>query len=113
MGETAVFLGYDDVQNGQPVNEIALITGWRVAQVTERPLKIFVHALDETGQLVGQWDGLDVDPAAWQPGDVFVQLHRFTVPETAVVTSFAIGLYDGATLERLGEPVVVGREIED
>jgi hypothetical protein len=115
VGETAVFLGYDDVRNGQPANEINLITGWRVTQATERPLKIFVHALDEMGQLVGQWDGLDVDPAAWQPGDVFVQLHRFTVPETAVVHSFAIGLYDGDTLERLAEPIVaeVKRVIRD
>lgn len=113
MGETAVFLGYDDVRNGQPANEINLITGWRVAQATERPLKIFVHALDESGQLLGQWDGLDADPSAWQPGDVFVQLHRFTVPETAVIHSFAIGLYDGATLERLAEPIVVERVIRD
>lgn len=113
VGETAVFLGYDDVQNDQPVNEISLITGWRVAQTTERPLKIFVHALDETGQLVGQWDGLDVDPATWRPGDVFVQLHRFTVPETAVVHAFTIGLYDGATLERLAEPIMVRRKIDD
>lgn len=107
MGETAVFLGYDEVRNDQPANEINLITGWRVTQATERPLKIFVHALDAAGELVGQWDGLDVDPATWQPGDVFVQLHRFTVPETAVVHSFAIGLYDGVTLERLAEPIVV------
>lgn len=113
MGETAVFLGYDDVRNDQPANEINLITGWRVTQATERPLKIFVHALDEQGQLVGQWDGLDVDSATWQPGDVFVQLHRFAVPETAVVDAFAIGLYDGDTLERLAEPIVVMREIGD
>lgn len=105
----AVFLGYDDVQNGQPANEIDLITGWRVEQATERPLKIFVHALDEQGELVGQWDGLDVDPITWQPGDVFVQLHRFIVPETAVVKTFAIGLYDGETLARLGEPISVQR----
>ncbi len=102
MGETAVFLGYDDVRNDQPANEINLITGWRVTQATERPLKIFVHALDESGQLVGQWDGLDVDPTTWQPGDVFVQLHRFTVPETAVVHSFAIGLYDGRNVGTAG-----------
>jgi hypothetical protein len=105
MGETAVFLGTNHV--GDPTTgEISLITGWRVVQATERPLKIFVHALDEVGQIVGQWDGLDVDPAAWQPGDVFVQLHRFTVPETAVPTTLVIGLYDGETLERLGEVVV-------
>ncbi|MEZ4590121.1 MAG: phospholipid carrier-dependent glycosyltransferase [Chloroflexota bacterium] len=113
VGETAVFLGYDDVRNDQPANEIALITGWQVTQATERPLKIFVHALDESGQLVGQWDGLDVDATTWQSGDVFVQLHRFTVPETAVIHAFAIGLYDGVTLERLAEPIVVERNIMD
>ncbi|MFO7680023.1 MAG: phospholipid carrier-dependent glycosyltransferase [Chloroflexota bacterium] len=121
MGETApstgsaqaVFLGYEDAQNDPSAHEINLITGWRVVEVTERPLKLFVHALNEQGEIVGQWDGLDVDPASWQSGDVFVQLHRFSVPETAVVHSFAIGLYDGETLERLGEPIVVERKIKD
>ncbi len=109
----AVFLGYDDVQNDQSAHEINLITGWRVLEGTEQPLKIFVHALNEQGEIVGQWDGLDVDPTSWQPGDVFVQLHHFTVPETAVVHSFAIGLYDGETLERVGGPIVVERTLEE
>lgn len=107
VGETAVFLGYDIALNSGTDGEIALVTGWQVAEATERPLKIFVHALDEQGQIIGQWDGLDVDSTSWQPGDVFVQVHRFAVPEAADVSSFAIGLYDGATLERLGEPIVV------
>lgn len=109
LGETAVFLGYQTVPHGQLPHEISLITGWQVTQATERPLKIFVHALDESGQLLGQWDGLDVDPATWQPGDVFVQLHQFTVPEGTAVHALAIGLYDGATLERLAEPVMMER----
>ncbi|MBK7897096.1 MAG: phospholipid carrier-dependent glycosyltransferase [Anaerolineaceae bacterium] len=113
MGETAVFLGYQAGQHGQLPYELSLITGWQVTQSTERPLKIFVHALDESGQLVGQWDGLGVDPATWQPGDVFVQLHQFAVPEGTAVHALAIGLYDGATLERLAEPVVVEWEIGD
>ncbi|MCB8976443.1 MAG: phospholipid carrier-dependent glycosyltransferase [Ardenticatenaceae bacterium] len=111
MGETAVFLGYQEVQPDQPPNQFSLITGWQVAQATERPLKIFVHALDATGELLGQWDGLDVDPGTWQPGDVFVQLHQFAVPEGTAVHAFAIGLYDGITLERLAEPVIIRREL--
>ncbi|MGB4869129.1 MAG: hypothetical protein WBP47_03735, partial [Candidatus Promineifilaceae bacterium] len=80
---------------------------WQVAAATERPLKIFVHALDKQGKIIGQWDGLDVDSTSWQPGDVFVQVHRFAVPETAVVQAFAIGLYDADTLERLADPIVL------
>lgn len=102
MGETAVFLGHSPIQQNPTTGEIAFLTGWEVLEATQQPLKIFVHALDETGQIVGQWDGLDVDPTTWQPGDLFVQLHRFAVPETAVIAAFAIGLYNGDTLERLG-----------
>ncbi|MBP6470928.1 MAG: phospholipid carrier-dependent glycosyltransferase [Chloroflexi bacterium] len=107
MGETAVFLGYDIAPNSGVDGVVALVTGWQVAEATERPLKIFVHALDEQGQIVGQWDGLDVDSTSWQPGDVFVQVHRFAVPDTAVIHAFAIGLYDADTLERLADPIVV------
>ncbi|MCA9974732.1 MAG: hypothetical protein KC413_03245, partial [Anaerolineales bacterium] len=103
----AAFLGYTALQIDSAAGEVALITGWQVTQATERPLKIFVHALDAAGQIVGQWDGLDVDAATWQPGDLFVQLHRFPVSETAVIHSFAVGLYDGETLERLLEPIAI------
>ena len=72
---------------------------------TNRPLKLFVHALDEQGELLGQWDGLSVESTAWQPGDLFVQHHQFAVPSGEAPAQLLIGLYDGQTLDRIGEPL--------
>jgi hypothetical protein len=70
------FLGWQPVESG-------LLTAWRVAGETERPLKLFIHLLDETGEILTQWDGLDVDPASWRSGDVFVQAHEWAGWEEA------------------------------
>jgi hypothetical protein len=85
--------------------EITLLTAWQVREATDRPLKIFVHASDQTGAIAGQWDGLDVQPTSWQAGDIFIQLHRFTVPAAADSLRLTTGLYDGTTLERLVGPL--------
>ena len=95
------FLGYQQLETAP--GEVALLTAWRVNQTEERPLKIFIHALDEDGRIIGQWDGLSVAPSGWQPGDLFVHLHRFPVSDTPF--SLAAGLYDGETLTRIIDPI--------
>jgi hypothetical protein len=100
----AAFLGYLPLE--APPGEVALLTGWQVQETTERPLKIFVHALDANDTITGQWDGLDVDPFTWQPGDLVIQLHRFPVSATAPL-HLTTGLYDGETLERLLGPLAI------
>jgi hypothetical protein len=92
-------------QSGE--GQIALLTVWQVLQPTERPLKIFVHALDQQEQIIGQWDGLEIDPASWREGDTFVQLHHFTVEMHQTLTQFSVGVYDGETLQRVGEPFFI------
>ncbi len=105
FGETAVFLGITQLhyQSG----EFEVVSGWRVQRGEERPLKIFVHALDSSGEIVGQWDGLDVMPSSWQSGDVFVQLHRFHSEGDLPPAALLIGIYDAVSQERLGEPVFI------
>lgn len=104
--ETITFLGAQRVPAA--AGEVALLTAWRVAARTERPLQLFVHALDADGEIVTQWDGLDVEPTSWLPGDVFVQLHTLSLPESNAAVRLVAGVYDRETLVRLGEPVVVG-----
>ncbi len=103
QGPVLTFLGY------QPIlidaGSVSLLTAWRVEEETERQLKIFVHVLDDNGQIMGQWDGLDVEPTQWQPGDVFIQLHRFIFPNNKPWLHLSVGVYDGETLVRLGEPI--------
>jgi hypothetical protein len=105
QGGVVTLLGYQPV--AKKAGLVSLLTVWRVDAGAERPLKIFIHALDDNDQILGQWDGLDVVPSSWQPGDVFVQWHQFNVARQESLRKFAIGVYDGETLERLGEPVQI------
>ena len=98
------FMGYRSLEAAP--GEISLLTAWQLEEATGQPLKIFVHALDAGGTIVGQWDGLDVEPTSWQAGDIIVQLHRFSV-HTDAPLRLMVGLYDGVTLERLAEPVLL------
>ncbi len=77
------------------------VTAWEVAERTNRPLKIFVHARDEHDDIVSQWDGMDILPSSWWPGDLFVQSHRLDLPAGAPVTHLFAGVYDGDTMERI------------
>jgi hypothetical protein len=99
------FLGWQPVESG-------LLTAWRVAGETERPLKLFIHLLDETGEILRQWDGLDIDPASWRSGDVFVQAHEWADWEAARGRPLRIGVYDGETGERTGEPLTISPSVQ-
>jgi hypothetical protein len=109
FGDTLRFLGREDLARDEQA--ISLLTAWRVERATQRPLKLFVHALDDNGAIISQWDGLDVDPGSWREGDVFVQRHAFALPEAPQPSSIAIGVYDGSTAERIGRPVYI--ELDD
>ncbi|WP_420631971.1 phospholipid carrier-dependent glycosyltransferase [Candidatus Leptofilum sp.] len=86
-------------------NAVRLMTWWRVLGETERSLKLFVHAVAADGEIIGQWDGLTVDATSWQPGDQFVQLHQLNWATGSIPDHFLVGVYDGETQERLGEPI--------
>lgn len=106
--ETAVFdhtfrlLGIQTAPT-TPEQPLRLLTLWRVMAKTERPLKLFVHLLDENGQIVAQHDGLDVRTPGLQPGDEFAQLHTIPLPPgySADQLHLQIGVYDAATGQRL------------
>ncbi len=77
-------------------------TVWQVTARPDQPLRIFVHALDEAGEIVGQSDVLDVLVEGWYEGDWFVQGHEFVVGENTAVSHLRIGLYNPETGEQLG-----------
>jgi len=100
FGDALTFLGQQIVDID--VGEVALLTAWRVEKGDEkRPLKLFIHAVNENDEIVGQWDGLSIAPDAWMSGDMFVQSHSFTVDEGNY--RLAVGVYDAETGERLSE----------
>lgn len=84
-------------------SDLTLLTCWRVEASERRDLKIFVHLLDEAGQLVTGQDRLEVPTAGWREGDIFVQIHRLTWPADAPAATYQLelGWYDSQTLARL------------
>jgi 4-amino-4-deoxy-L-arabinose transferase-like glycosyltransferase len=86
--------------------EVAMLTAWEVVTPSPAALKLFVHALDGAGNIAGQWDGLDVPSAYWRPGDVIVQSHRFTVPDSTRIRRIVAGVYDGAKMTRFSEHTI-------
>ncbi len=105
FGERVAFLGHEYLAPPSPVpgQEVTLLTYWRVLRRPDRSLQIFVHLLDDHSRLWGQFDGLDVPVEGWYSGDIFVQLHTFTVAADAPPGRYwiEVGVYDPQTMERL------------
>jgi len=103
-----------------PGREAILLTAWRVAEPLDLPpmpvvanppppktytgprLSVFAHLLAADGGALAIDDGLWVDPLTLRPGDHFVQIHRFTIPQDASNGPYTLqlGLYDPMTGER-------------
>ena len=76
-------------------------TFWRVEAVPERPLSLMAHLTNEDGAPITVGDGLGLPLSQWQPGDVFVQRHRLTVPvEVQGTYTLVTGIYWLDTMER-------------
>ncbi|MCL4266647.1 MAG: glycosyltransferase family 39 protein [Anaerolineae bacterium] len=93
--------------------------GWQVARPLDLPsftlisnppppgvyagprLLAFGQLLAADGSFITGDDGFWVDPYTLQPGDLFVQQHRLTLPPDAQPATAAFGLYDPMTGERI------------
>jgi len=103
-----------------PGRTVPLLTGWSVSWLPDLPpipivanppppgvysgprLAVFTHLLATDGTFLAGDDGLWVDPLTLQPGDRFIQIHRFTLPADALSGPYTLelGLYDPMTDER-------------
>lgn len=107
FGEAAEFLGYD--LQASPVaagDELRLVTLWRAGNPFENGV-LFTQMLDDGGRPLAQSDRLDVPSYYWVPGDIFLQLHRFTIPEGLPDGRYSliIGLYISDSEQRI--PVII------
>ncbi len=64
-------------------------------------LHVFSQLLDEAGELISSDDGMWIDVHTFQPGDRFLQQHRFNSPPGINPKSIIFGLYDPLTGERI------------
>jgi hypothetical protein len=76
-------------------------TAWQ-QKGPQQPVKIFIHLLNEQGELVAQWDGLGAEWAGWRPGDALLHTHTIPLPHDLPPGSYTVqmGLYQPATGQR-------------
>jgi hypothetical protein len=110
FGGLARLVGYDLAPPADGIgagDRLPLTLYWQALAASERPYTIFVHLLDESGELLGSGDG---EPAGgrhpttgWLAGEYLGDSHEMVVRPDAPPGAYrlAVGLYDPATGERL------------
>jgi 4-amino-4-deoxy-L-arabinose transferase-like glycosyltransferase len=107
LGGQVEFLGYTLSHVGK---EAELVTFWRATDQLPPQLSQFTHVMNDQGDIVTQQDRLMLTSQSLRPGDVFVQIHRLTLPENLPPGSYpiAIGLYTQPDGKRL--PIVMDQQ---
>jgi hypothetical protein len=59
---------------------LSAVSYWRVDQPLPADLSLFMHLLDERGEITSQHDGLDAAAATLLPGDRLLQYHILPLP---------------------------------
>ena len=98
-GHTIAFTGAPVVQVAD--QQVTVLSTWRQESLPW-PVKVFVHVLDETGQIAAQWDGLGAAWEGWRAGDARLQVQEVPLPETLPPGEYRVitGLYDPETNQR-------------
>ncbi|MCS7283493.1 MAG: glycosyltransferase family 39 protein, partial [Anaerolineae bacterium] len=81
---------------------IEVWTFWRVKERPTRPLSLMGHLLGPDGIPIAIADGMGFSPEFWEPGDLIIQRHRFSIPANASLGEYtlATGAYWLDTMER-------------
>jgi hypothetical protein len=99
LGDEIQLLGYG-LTGTDPV---LLTLYWRAESPLDQSYTVFIHALDEDGELMAEFDALPFDglypTRAWLPGQIVADSHTLALPKTA--HTLVVGLYDPASLTRL------------
>ena len=120
LGEEIELLGYDlDASNARPGGAVQVTLYWRALRPVDADYTVFVHALDATGEIVGQRDekpvGGGYPTITWPMEVVIADPHRIPLAADLPHGTYrlAVGLYDLATLERLPATDVSGQVVPD
>ncbi len=109
-------LGYHLTSDGRPAARdggavaagasLDVTLAWRAEHPVPAPYTVFVHVLNERGELVAQHDGLPVlgtrPTELWQPGEQVLDRHPVALPQAldARELRIVVGMYDSATIVR-------------
>jgi len=95
-------LNYLGTQAYRDAKNLEVETWWQVSDgPITRPFSIMAHLLSAQGNVIAIADGLGVWPSVLASGDVFVQRHRFSLPDdVAAEVWLQTGAYWLDTMER-------------
>ncbi len=123
FGESVDLLGYGLAEPAVPEGGLSLTLYWRADPPLTRSYHVFIHLVDEAGNLVAQADGI---PAAWlrptttwRPGEVITDGHWIDLPPELPegLYHLYVGLYEpGAqrlSVESGGQVMADGRLLLD
>lgn len=125
MGDVALLLGYTlDSSSKTAGDQIDITLYWQALRPSEIPYTVFVHLMDDSGELLAQHDAQPVHGASpttsWALGEVIADRYLLNVPTAPQGDlQIAVGWYDGATGRRIavrdssGDPVPDGRIMLD
>jgi hypothetical protein len=112
-----LYVAYDAPDKVVP--RVGIFLYWKTTQGLSNSYKVFVHVLTPEGQLIAQDDS---EPALWtypteewEPAEVVVDLHDFTLPNAPVPDTYTlqVGLYDQTTMQRLSVLSPEGDPLDD
>jgi 4-amino-4-deoxy-L-arabinose transferase-like glycosyltransferase len=111
FGDVARLIGTDLVSaETRPGGTLDLTLHWQALGSTERPYTVFLHLLDEAGNVKGYGDsepgGRAYPTTGWIAGEYLTDPHTVTVASDASPGTYrlAVGVYDPVTGERLKMP---------
>lgn len=111
FGETIRLVGYDlDMNEARPGGALGVTLYWEAEGAAARPYTVFVHLINQNGDLITQKDNWPVNgqwpPTCWQAGEIVVD--PYTLALTAAFEpgpyTLLVGLYDADTGVRLLTP---------
>jgi mannosyltransferase len=87
--------------------ELSVTWLWEALDAPAQGYTVFVHLLGQDGRLLAQHDGVPGwgtrPTTTWQPGDLVLDRHTFTVPmrPASELGTLVVGLYPSDTVERV------------
>jgi 4-amino-4-deoxy-L-arabinose transferase-like glycosyltransferase len=100
----AALLGYD-LTSPNASGVVTLTLHWRADEKSATDYNVFVHLLDENGEILDQDDGTPRNGAYptswWMPGQIVLDPHVLTLPAETSAAQISVGLYDPETGERV------------
>ncbi|MGB3905873.1 MAG: glycosyltransferase family 39 protein [Anaerolineae bacterium] len=123
LGEHVEFLGYDlESRLVEAGGTIDLVLYWRALQETQLSYTVFIHLLDDEGEIRAQGDGLPCAgtrlTSGWMQREVILDAHEVSLGEDVAPGRYSLiwGMYDARTGARLpvfdGEGRPLGDTIE-